>query len=100
MSKNYSKKIISGVALVALFITACSSGTIFQKSGAGQTQLQPGQKTGLQLWVDNCGTCHNYRAIDSYSDAEWGVAMLHMRVRANLTADDARAITEYLKSAN
>jgi len=83
-------KVVS-ISLVILFVTACSSTEI--------NQTQP-TKTGLQLWSENCAFCHNYRAIDSYSDAQWDVAMMHMRIRANLTADDARAITKYLKSAN
>ena len=80
------------LSLVILFTAACSS-------TGSQEHTQP-TKTGLQLWADNCSFCHNHRAIDSYSDAEWDVVMMHMRIRANLTANDARAITEYLKTAN
>lgn len=81
-----------GISLVVLLITACSS--------TGVNQTQPTTKTGLQLWSENCAFCHNHRSIDSYSDAQWDVVSMHMRIRANLTADDARSITEYLKSAN
>lgn len=97
MHKNISLKIITGIALVILIATACSPVAMLQKLDWNQTQPR---KTGVQLWAENCSRCHNPRAIDSYSDAEWDVAMLHMRIRANLAAEDARAITEYLKSAN
>jgi len=63
-----------------------------QKSAAGQN--------GATLWAQNCGHCHNIRSPDSYSDAQWSVAMLHMRVRANLTADEHKEILAFLKSAH
>ena len=34
------------------------------------------------------------------SDTQWDVAMLHMRIRANLTAGDAAAIREFILTAN
>ena len=57
-------------------------------------------KKGPQLWAQNCARCHNYRSPRSYSDREWDIAVHHMRVRANLTAEESRAISEFLKSAN
>lgn len=60
----------------------------------------PRQKSGVQLWQENCGACHNLRNPPGYSDAQWDVAVQHMRIRANLTAEEARTIVEYLKKAN
>jgi cytochrome c5 len=57
-------------------------------------------KGGSQLWSENCARCHNMRSPSSYSDAEWEVAMHHMRVRARLTPEEHKAILEFLKSAN
>ena len=57
-------------------------------------------KGGSQLWSENCARCHNMRSSSSYSDAEWVVAMQHMRVRANLTAEEHKKILEFLKSGN
>src|SRR5262249_49716917 len=57
-------------------------------------------KGGSQLWSENCARCHNMRPPTTYSDAEWGVAMHHMRIRAQLTAEEYKAILEFLKSAN
>ena len=67
--------------------------TLTQKSTAS------GQ-SGATLWAQNCGHCHNIRSPDSYSDAQWDVAMLHMRIRANLTADEHNKILTFLKSAH
>lgn len=66
-----------------------------QPAAAGQAQ-----KGGAQLWAENCMRCHNMRSPESYSDAEWNVAMHHMRVRANLTEADYKAILQFLKAAN
>ncbi len=57
-------------------------------------------KGGAQLWAENCARCHNSRPPTTYSDAEWDVAMHHMRVRANLTALEHQKIVEFLKAAN
>jgi len=86
--------LIASLSAMLLLINACSSTTPTRQIP------QAIQKTGVKLWVDNCTNCHNMRSPDSYSDAQWEVAVLHMRVRANLAAEDARAIVEYLKSAN
>jgi hypothetical protein len=40
------------------------------------------------------------RPPDDYSDAQWETIVHHMRLRANLTGQEARKITEFLKSAN
>ena len=60
----------------------------------------PTAKGGAELWVDNCARCHSLRSPETYSDAEWEVSMLHMRIRANLTADEYRAILEFLEAGN
>jgi mono/diheme cytochrome c family protein len=99
MLKNINFKVITGLSAVLLLITACSSATQTRQSD-DQQLAQSTQKSGVQLWADNCARCHNIRPPDSYSDAQWDVAVLHMRIRANLAAEDARAIVDYLKSAN
>jgi len=88
-----------GGALLLAFLGGCSSLSGNQDQNMNLANSTP-QKTGVQLWSDNCGRCHNIRPPDWYSDAQWDVATLHMRVRANISADDVRAIREYLKSAN
>ena|ERR1051326_1458067 len=58
------------------------------------------QASGAELWARNCGHCHNIRSPASYSDAQWEVAVMHMRVRANLTAEEHKQILAFLKSAH
>lgn len=57
-------------------------------------------KGRAQIWADNCMRCHNAPPPDRYSDAEWEVAMQHMRVRGYLTGQEHKAIEEFLKAAN
>jgi len=96
----FSKINVSIVSiLTVIFVSACSSAT-FNQSAEGDKSSPVIATNGVQLWADNCARCHNMRTPESYSDAQWDVAVLHMRVRANLTANDANAIVKYLKSAN
>jgi hypothetical protein len=82
------------LALVAMSLGGCS-GT--EKGGASQA---PVAKAGARLWAENCVHCHSSRPPTAYSDGEWDVVMLHMRVRGNLTAEEHRKIAEFLKLSN
>jgi hypothetical protein len=55
--------------------------------------------SGEELWSNNCLRCHNIRPPTMYSDAQWDVIVHHMRIRANITGQEQRAIVEFLKSA-
>ena len=78
------------VALAAIIITGCAT----------QSTTAVREASGATLWAQNCARCHNSRAVTSYSDAQWEVAMLHMRVRANLTAVEHKKILEFIQSGN
>jgi hypothetical protein len=60
----------------------------------------PPAKGGAQLWAENCTRCHNAPPPDRYSDAQWDVIVQHMRMRANLTGQEAKQIAEFLKASN
>lgn len=55
-------------------------------------------KTGIQLWGENCGRCHNAPGPGEFSAVHWDVIGTHMRVRTNITETEERKIIEYLKS--
>ena len=84
-----------GLALVALSGLATGCGTL--DSAKSESAASNG---GAQIWAQNCVRCHNIRSPSPYSDAQWGVITLHMRVRANLTEDEQKAILKFLQSAN
>lgn len=84
-----------GLACVtsALAGGACTSAG----SQAGGAKAKP---SGSELWSQNCGRCHNIRSPGDFSDPEWDVATLHMRVRANLTPEEYNSIRDFLKASN
>lgn len=92
-----------GLSALALLVAGCRTSHTEHADAAkpGTTALVADSgKGGAQLWTENCIRCHNIRSPSIYSDAEWDVAMHHMRTRANLTAEEHRKILEFLKSAN
>ena len=93
-------------ALVLLF--ASTSWNLLAGPKADQTTTQSGGAvssdshmglSGEELWSNNCLRCHNIRPPTMYSDAQWDVIVHHMRIRANITGQEQRAIVEFLKSA-
>ncbi len=96
---------IAGVGLAGLgfFLAGCAAPTAGPGTGPAKDAAQkgaPAGQSGAQLWAQACGHCHNIRSPSSYSDAQWDVVMLHMRVRANLTAEEHKQILAFLKSAH
>ena len=51
-------------------------------------------------WSVTCGECHNLRAPEEYSDAQWEVAVHHMRIRVPLTGEDQKMILKFLQESN
>ena len=69
-----------------------------------ETKTSPAAKKraldGAKVYAWNCGSCHSERWPKERSDAEWGMITTHMRVRANMTADQADAVLRYLQDNN
>jgi len=64
-----------------------------------KTAKKPAKKqlTGAELYAVNCNRCHPERYPTEFTAAQWKTIMLEMRVRANLPADQAKAILKYLQ---
>jgi len=74
-----------------------------KEKSSSTTAAETGPSTelsGEELWTMNCQRCHNIRTPTMYSGAQWDVIVHHMRVRANITGEEQRAILEFLKSSN
>jgi mono/diheme cytochrome c family protein len=56
--------------------------------------------TGGKMWGQTCGQCHNLRPPFEYSDAQWAVAVHHMRIRVPLTGQQQRDILAFLQASN
>lgn len=65
--------------------------------GAKDEQPAPAKKlTGEQLFALNCSRCHSERYPTEFSKVQWQTLVMHMRVRANLPAAQARAVYKYM----
>ena len=96
-------------AAVASVTVGCqmgqSSAEITMAGNAGQPETvslpeEGPYRAGALAWSQNCMRCHNLRNPNERSDREWDVIVHHMRVRANLTAEEHRLILRFLQSAN
>ena len=66
------------------------------------TEKKPEKKavkkfTGPELYSMHCNRCHPERYPTEWTPAQWKTIMMHMRVRANLPADQAKTILKYLQ---
>jgi hypothetical protein len=79
--------------VVLTWLIGCATNKQSGEVAAGTTG-----KSGAQLWAETCIRCHNIRSPGSLSPAQWEVATMHMRVRANLTPEEQKKILEFLKA--
>ena len=57
----------------------------------------PTKVSGAELYSMHCNRCHPERYPTERTAAQWKTILLHMRVRANLPAEQARTILKYLQ---
>ena len=91
------------VGLAAAILLGLASLAGCESTGSSETANGPRPavvtaSAGARLWEDNCVRCHNLRLPDSYTDGEWAIVAHHMRLRANLTGEEARAILAFLQN--
>lgn len=55
------------------------------------------EKSGAQLWGENCNRCHNAPSKDQYSKDQWGIIGTHMKMKAGITNAEATKIVAFLK---
>ena len=70
------------------------------KADPALAAASPGQKGSAQLWGELCARCHYARDAATFSQLQWEMIMMHMRIRANLTAAEHRAILDFFKPAH
>uniref|UniRef100_UPI00404B202C hypothetical protein n=1 Tax=Gelidibacter sp. TaxID=2018083 RepID=UPI00404B202C len=86
------KTIITVIAIVLIGVAAISC-------SPERAAIVQG-KSGVQLWGENCMRCHSTPSPADFNDSDWSTIEMHMRVRANLTANESSKIFEFIKSAN
>ena len=86
------------IRLLAIMLLALGATTAL--AAESEQQQREMFKVGAKLWPVYCAQCHNARPGSEFSPQQWDIIMMHMRTQANLPANDARAMTEYLKHSH
>ena len=96
-------RLIAGYLALAAMCLVANSGCGSQKdaSGAPANQSSGGlfshvQKTGAQIWAENCTRCHTPRPAAQYTPQQWDLITTHMRLRCNLTGEEQRAVYHFM----
>lgn len=97
-------KLVSITFIMSLMFGLAACG-VFQKSTSNSRDAQTQnsdkvEKSGAVLWGENCTRCHGAPNAGSFSEQQWDVIGKHMRIRANLTADETEKIVGFLKQTN
>ena len=56
------------------------------------------EKSGMNLWSENCQRCHNTSSSTSFSNEQWKTIGMHMQSRALLTNKERDKIIEFLQN--
>jgi hypothetical protein len=70
---------------VVLTITGCKASQVVSN------------KSGAQLWAENCQRCHNTPSPSSFSPDQWETVGLHMQSRSLITDEERQKIVGFLK---
>jgi mono/diheme cytochrome c family protein len=93
---NTRRIVLAGaLALVAVCLSAVLAHAEPEKKTDQKTP--PKKLTGAELYAIHCARCHPERYATEFTAAQWKTLMLHMRVRANLPAAQAKIILKYLQ---
>lgn len=88
--------------LAGMLLALSISGGLAARSLGAEEKDEKARKAlvrqGAREWSAYCSGCHNARPPSERSPGEWDTIMLHMRVRANLPAQDAEALLAFLRS--
>jgi hypothetical protein len=92
--------LLAGAVLAVVAITTYTLLSHAVYAGPGAAPEKPVGKSslsGADLYAIHCNRCHPERYGPEFTAAQWQTIMIHMRVRANLPADQAREVLKYLQ---
>jgi cytochrome c5 len=89
----------------ATVATIASLATAQTPTPASEAKVEPAAVTqekielsGAQLWTLHCNRCHMIRSPGEFTAAQWQPILMHMRIRANIPAGQAREILKFLQA--
>jgi cytochrome c5 len=99
---NYAERVMLGLLLSAAVLTLGSSLATGRaespqpkpQSNSGAKASRPMPDRGQQVFNQNCSRCHSQP--EGFSPSEAGAVARHMRVRANLSEEDYKALLHFL----
>ena len=80
---------------IALCLSILTIGAIFIESCTVSQKVA--NKSGAQLWAENCQHCHNLPSPDSFSPDQWETIGMHMQTRALITEKEKNKIVDFLQ---
>jgi len=91
-------------ALVAVFLYSSTYPSLYAGGDSKATQKADTTTTekaeklsGEDLYAINCNRCHAERSPREWTPSQWKTLIMHMRIRANIPADQAREILKYMQ---
>ena len=75
------------LAVIVVVIQSCVSTKVSEKSGS-------------QLWSENCQRCHNTPPSSAFTNTQWEVINTHMKQRAMLTDDEYKKILDFMQQGD
>lgn len=73
-----------------------AAGLVAVASSGAPTHLAA-QRSGVEIWSQNCGNCHMIQPANRYTAGGWESVVAHMTIVARLTDAEADAVLEFLK---
>lgn len=87
----YSRKLI----ILSILVVLIGSMIVILNSCAPSQKVA--DKSGAQLWAENCQRCHNTPSSSTFSHEQWETIGMHMQSRALLTETEKEKIVDFLK---
>lgn len=93
MNRQVIRRITRVLGAAALMLLAVPS----QRAAAQDNEAVV---EGARVYGAMCGRCHNPRSPLERDDRDWVTIVNHMRVRANMTGEQVRAVLAFLQATN
>jgi hypothetical protein len=98
--RSLKPRLLAGIGLAVIGAAIYSVRIPIVYAGPQTAPEKPAESStlsGATLYAINCNRCHAERYPPEFTVANWRNIMIHMRVRANLPAAQAREILKYLE---
>ena len=89
----------AAVCAALILVCGCAETKSTAGSAAEHQEPPPTEKrlAGAEVYSMHCARCHPERYPTERTAAQWKTILLHMRVRANLPAEQSRLVLTYLQ---